>query len=86
MLKCRDVAEHGSHFLDRKIPWYKLPGWYLHLFICGNCRRFIRHLRTAIKVAAGLPRKPAAPETVAAVIESLPTSPVRETKTPSARE
>ena len=85
MLKCRDVAEHGSHYIDRKIPWYKLPGWYLHLFICGNCRRFIRHLRSAIKVAAGLPRKPAAPETVAAIMESLPTASAKDAQ-PTSRE
>lgn len=81
MLKCRDVAEQGSHFLDRKIPWYKLPGWYLHLFLCGNCRRFVRQLRTAIKVAAGLPRKPAKQETVSAIMESLPTGSAKESKT-----
>lgn len=85
MLKCRDVAEHGSHFLDRKIPWYKLPGWYLHLFICGNCRRFIRHLRTAIKVAAGLPRKPTAPEKVAAVMDALPPTHPTDAKAPTSR-
>lgn len=83
MLKCRDVAEQGSHFLDRNIPWYKLPGWYLHLFICGNCRRFVRQLRTAIKVAAGLPRKPAKPETVATIMESLPRVSAKETNTSS---
>lgn len=72
MLKCRDVAEQGSHFMDRTIPWYKLPGWYLHLFLCGNCRRFIRHLRATVQVATGLPRRPAAPERVASVMDALP--------------
>lgn len=80
MLKCRDIAEHGSHFVDRNIPWYKLPGWYLHLFICGNCRRFIRHLRATIKVAAGLPRQSAAPETVSSVMGALPVAPTPDAK------
>ncbi len=86
MLKCRDVAEHGSHFLDRKIPWYKLPGWYLHLFICGNCRRFIRHLQTTITVAAGLPRRPAPPEQVASVMTALPTTPTPDAEAPPPRD
>ena len=72
MLKCRDIAEHGSLFIDRTLPWYKRPGWYLHLFICGNCRRFILHLRTTIKVVAGLPHQSAAAEKVATIIDALP--------------
>ena len=72
MLKCRDVAEHGSHFIDRNIPWYRLPGWYLHLFLCGNCRRFLRHLHTTVRVVRGLPRQPASASDVAEVMAHIP--------------
>ncbi len=69
MLKCRDVAHDASDFIDGRIPWYRRPAWYLHLLICGHCRRFLRHFRTSIQVASAAARRTAAPAEVTEILE-----------------
>lgn len=68
MLKCRDVAREASDFIDHRIPWHQRPGWYLHLLLCHHCRRFIRHLRTSVRVAAGQPKQTASAEEVSKIL------------------
>lgn len=45
MLKCKDVAELSSEYLSADIPWRRKLFWHLHLFMCGPCRRFVRHFK-----------------------------------------
>ncbi|MDO3386978.1 zf-HC2 domain-containing protein [Gilvimarinus sp. SDUM040013] len=43
MLKCKDVSQRASEYLDgadRPLKWQMR----LHLAMCSNCRRFVRHL------------------------------------------
>ena len=70
MLKCRDVAQHASAFIDGQIPWHQRPAWYLHLLVCHHCRRFVRHLRTTIQVAGRLGRRPATQAQVAQIVHT----------------
>ncbi len=45
MLKCKDVAILASEYLDKEtnapVHW-KIR---MHLMMCANCRRFMRHLK-----------------------------------------
>lgn len=48
MLSCKQVAAIASDYLDNSSPLK----WQirLHLLMCANCRRFVRHLKTTQQV------------------------------------
>jgi len=50
MLNCKQVATLASDYLDNETPLK----WQirLHLLMCANCRRFIRHLKITQEVSA----------------------------------
>jgi hypothetical protein len=50
MLNCKQVATLASDYLDNATPLK----WQirLHLLMCANCRRFIRHLKITREVSA----------------------------------
>ncbi len=50
MLSCKQVATIASDYLDNNTPLK----WQirLHLLMCANCRRFIRHLKITQQVGA----------------------------------
>lgn len=50
MLSCKQVAAIASDYLDKSTPLK----WQirLHLLMCANCRRFIRHLKITQQVGA----------------------------------
>ena len=50
MLNCKQVATLASDYLDEVTPLK----WQirLHLLMCANCRRFIRHLKITQEVGA----------------------------------
>ena len=50
MLKCRDLAVEASDYLDKSLPWHRRWRLGFHLFICVRCRRFLRHLRIALRM------------------------------------
>lgn len=54
MLSCRDVAKRASDYLDERDAPNGQPSLQirLHLMLCSNCRRFVRHLHSARKLAA----------------------------------
>lgn len=49
MLKCRDVAQQASDYIESERPWYRKFGWYMHLFMCKHCRRFVSQLKLTIR-------------------------------------
>jgi hypothetical protein len=50
MLSCKQVATVASDYLDNNTPLK----WQirLHLLMCANCRRFVRHLKITQQVGA----------------------------------
>lgn len=55
MLNCKQVATLASDCLDNNTPLK----WQirLHLMVCANCRRFVRHLKVTQKVSAHMVRE-----------------------------
>ncbi len=45
MLKCKDIAHKSSDFIDKKLNTKDRLYYYLHLFICGDCRRYVSQFR-----------------------------------------
>ena len=54
MLKCKDVAHLASEYIDKSTPHKITLQMRMHLMLCANCRRFIKHLRITQKVAVEL--------------------------------
>lgn len=50
MLSCKQVASIASDYLDNSSPlkWQMR----LHLLMCANCRRFVRHLKITQQFSA----------------------------------
>ena len=60
MLSCKQVATLASDYLDNNSLDNNTPlKWQvrLHLMMCANCRRFIRHLKITRQVSAGIVKK-----------------------------
>lgn len=69
MLKCRDVAQEASDFLDHAQPWTRRLAMWLHLFNCVHCRRFLRHLRITRRLGTLRGNEPASPEEVERIVK-----------------
>lgn len=42
---CREVSLLSSNNMDRPLPWWRRPGYWMHLMFCGLCRRYRRQLQ-----------------------------------------
>jgi len=45
MLKCKDIANHSGDYLDHRLPFSQRLGVWLHIMMCGHCRRYLRYLK-----------------------------------------
>ncbi|UTF61151.1 zf-HC2 domain-containing protein [Gilvimarinus sp. DA14] len=76
MLKCRDVARRASEYIDGSEQPSFTWQMRLHLTMCGNCRRFVRHLRLTRQVTRQASTLPPAPtqmrQRVLAIIAQKP--------------
>lgn len=52
MLKCKQVAEQASDYLDKDQSLMQRLSWRMHLFMCKHCRRFVKNLRLTCEMAA----------------------------------
>ncbi len=58
MLSCKEVAQQASDYIDQQYSWRQRMTFRLHLFICGNCRRYINQLQNTIESLKLLKRQP----------------------------
>lgn len=54
MLKCRDVPQQSEKLLAGELGLRARASLRLHLFICHNCRRYLRQLRLLLKTLPGM--------------------------------
>lgn len=45
MLSCKQVAHLASQYLDKEVSMSMEWKIRMHLMMCANCRRFMRHLK-----------------------------------------
>ncbi len=48
MISCKELEENASRYLDGNLSFRRRLSIKLHLFICKNCRRYIRQLYSVI--------------------------------------
>ena len=77
MLKCKDIANLASDYLDRNLGWYEYLSVKMHLFICVNCKRFVRHLLTTVRYIGGMKRQTATDEVTKRILALLPDNDVK---------
>ncbi|MEW5757368.1 MAG: zf-HC2 domain-containing protein [Pseudomonadota bacterium] len=58
MFKCRDIHDHASDYLEKRLSWWERVQFRWHLFICVYCRNFIRQMRTTVSTLASLKKRP----------------------------
>ena len=58
MFSCKDVTEKANQYIDQELPLGARLKVQLHLFVCVNCRQYIKQLHMTIN-ALGRMRKPA---------------------------
>ncbi|RYY74841.1 MAG: zf-HC2 domain-containing protein [Gammaproteobacteria bacterium] len=54
LLTCQEVATVASDYLDKHIDGKLGLNIRLHLMMCANCRRFVKHLQLTTKVVPHL--------------------------------
>ncbi|HUE87946.1 MAG TPA: zf-HC2 domain-containing protein [Vicinamibacterales bacterium] len=55
MLKCRDVAERASEYIDHELSWRGYLAVRLHLLMCRVCREYVRQLSLVAHALQHLP-------------------------------
>lgn len=47
-MRCRNIAESASDYLDGQLPWRRRLVVRIHLIICGVCRRYVTQMRLTV--------------------------------------
>jgi hypothetical protein len=55
VLKCRDVSELATDYMERALPLRLWLGVRLHLFLCSMCRAYLDQLRKTAVLLHGRP-------------------------------
>ncbi len=71
MLKCRDVTEMTTDYLDNALPLRQRVAMRWHLAICSFCRRHLKQLRATITLLRHMPHPPFPPEREAVLMAEL---------------
>ena len=58
MLKCREVSELATDYMERALPVRQWLGVRVHLFLCSMCRAYIDQLRKTAALLHGRPLPP----------------------------
>ncbi len=72
MLKCSEIANLASDYLDKNLSWKESFSVKMHIFICVHCRRFIRHLLSTIHIVQGMEHQKASSEEIKDIITRIP--------------
>lgn len=69
LLKCRDVAEGASSYIDGEIDWWRKLQFKLHLSMCRHCQRYVDQMAAMVNLLRASPQEPPAPEVLESVVE-----------------
>jgi anti-sigma factor RsiW len=58
MLRCREVAELASDYVNGDLSRSRRLAVRLHLAICRACRRYLRQMRETVALLRALSREP----------------------------
>jgi len=58
MLRCKDLADKASAYIDNELPLKTRLSVKMHLFMCYKCQRYVKQLKTTIQTLTGLRNNP----------------------------
>lgn len=70
MLSCKEVSQLSSEFIDKRLSLKQRLRFFIHMLMCGHCRRYIRQLRTMIQKSRGLYQGPASDITAEQILNN----------------
>ena len=56
MLKCKDIVEQASDYLEHEMTFGRRFQYRTHLFMCRHCRRFSRQFTAGVAMTRQLPQ------------------------------
>lgn len=71
MLKCRDLAELVTPYLEGSLPVKTRLATRFHLWLCGACRRYVAQVRETIRFLGAGPKPLPSPENESKIMELL---------------
>ena len=57
MLKCKDVAELASRYVDNDLGVMQRTQMRLHLMMCKHCSRYVRQIRETVSLLGAIGRR-----------------------------
>lgn len=64
MLKCRDVVEQTSDYVDDELNWRQRLSFRMHIILCGRCRAFVSNFRKMLLILHKPPASPIPPKLI----------------------
>ncbi len=71
LLTCQEVANLASDYLDKHTDGKLSLKIRVHLMMCANCRRFVKHLQLTSTAVPHLIRKSVAPVDAEAILKKI---------------
>ena len=50
-ITCKDLSRLASEAMDRDLSWWERVCMKMHLWVCKNCQRYVKHLAFLRKAA-----------------------------------
>lgn len=72
-MKCRDMAELATLYMEGALPPRQRFAARMHLWLCGPCQRYLAQLRQTVRLLADGP-PPAPPEQEAVILARIAAS------------
>ncbi|MEH6626200.1 MAG: zf-HC2 domain-containing protein [Motiliproteus sp.] len=57
MLKCKDVTEQASAYIDGELGFFEGLNYRFHLAICKHCQTFSQNFQAGIEMIKMLPKE-----------------------------
>ena len=73
MLTCQQLTEVVTEYLEGRMPFTRRMSFWMHVSMCGNCRRYLRQMKLTVKTLGAMPKEPIPPATRAALLERFRT-------------
>lgn len=71
MLSCKDINHLASDHIDNNLPFFKKIQFKLHLFMCHNCRNFIKQFKITVETLKKVNLPVETPENVEVQVQNL---------------
>ncbi len=68
MLKCKDIVDQASDYLEHEMTFGRRLQYRTHLFICRHCRRFSRQFSAGVVMTRQLPKSTASKRQIDAIL------------------